>query len=77
MASQEDFMQAVAKEAFQAVVKKMVEGFFADRWGYHDQREVAVALKEAVTEMIRTDPEIKERIKTRLLEVITRGESYS
>lgn len=75
MMTSEDWMQAIAKDAFEASVKKAVENFFATRWGYGDQQDVSKALRSAVEEMIRTDPEIRARIKKRLLEVIDRGES--
>ncbi len=73
--NRDDWMDSIGKEAFESTVRKVVESFFEDRWGYGSREDVTRAISEAVHEMVRSDPEIRARIKKRLIEVIERGES--
>lgn len=65
---------SLLSEAFDQYVKKLVDQAFGERWGYGDGKAVQQALTERATELLKTDPDLQNRIKTRLIGLIERDE---
>lgn len=63
------------QKAFDESVKETVLGLFKSRWGYDDGAQIVATLKAEAEKMLREDPDVKARLKKRLLELIERGES--
>ena len=74
MVDHTDFLQKIVSETFETATKKVVESMFAERWGWGEQKDVSLALKEAATKMIETDPEVQAAMKARLLDLIKGGQ---
>jgi hypothetical protein len=74
MPAPKGLLDHLLSEAFDTYVHKIVNEAFGDRWGYNDNKPVQEALLAYAVELLRTDPDIKKRILTRLTGLIDRDD---
>jgi hypothetical protein len=71
-----DVIRDATEKAFRDMVQAIVNKMFEDRWGYRDGEKVQEALKAEVAKMLATDPDLRGRIKKRLVDLIDKGVAY-
>jgi hypothetical protein len=65
----------ILDEAYATAVKRAVDQAFLGRWGFDDGAKITSVIRDAAIDLVRTDLEIKAKIKRRMIELIDKGYS--
>lgn len=60
-------LQKIVEQTIEKAAENAVEQTIIRKWGYKDSEDIAKVVKEAAIELIKTDPEIKEKLKAAII----------